>query len=87
MYKRGWLHRDISYGNVLLLETPLACQEFNECVLCSAMAQMIAYIVISFTEIFVGGLEECFGFLTDGDLAIRWKVKRTDVGKRRSVRG
>lgn len=66
LFTAGWLHRDASIGNVMLMLQP----EVRERVTDFSLPP--------------DTIQECLGFITDGDLAIKWDDPDRLVANRRS---
>jgi len=68
LYISGWLHRDVSTGNVVLLKTPE-----------SRRTEKVKDILPEKVQ-----LGDCTGMIIDGDHAIKWKEQRNDPADSRS---
>jgi len=83
-YLSGYLHRDVSIGNVLMTEQPVKRKAFkvpeeflahlsslkNESLVAKirTLCDRVDQLVAE-----LGICDECIGFITDGDLAISWE--------------
>ncbi|GJJ07763.1 hypothetical protein Clacol_001968 [Clathrus columnatus] len=69
LFKDGWLHRDVSIGNVLLMKTPEKRDEIE------GLDNILT------EDIRAKYFNECLGFISDADLAIRWTEGSWEVPK------
>ena len=78
LFLAGYLHQDVTIGNVLARYDP---QEWTEVMREGGNHSMPTVGSSAFLGPY---LNECSGFIIDGDLAIRWTEARTPA-KHRSV--
>jgi len=80
MLRKGFLHRDISIGNVLMLDPPVVMEPFAEWTIEQRVAQL--HLQDRTTELGkyvdlvkmikeTGSPNQCCGFVIDGDMAAR----------------
>jgi hypothetical protein len=93
MLRRGFLHRDISIGNILQLDPPVRMTPFKVQTIEESMAQLSLQHKdklarhAGLLEVAIGkvvSLDECHGFVIDGDMAARLEGYFTlgDTGER-----
>ncbi|GJJ08913.1 hypothetical protein Clacol_003133 [Clathrus columnatus] len=78
IFKRRWLHRDVSIGNVLLMKTAKKRKRIRGC------ACRYIFEDILTKDILEKYFEKCVGFITDGDLAVNWDIPDREHAKQRS---
>ena len=80
MLRRGFLHRDVSIGNTLMLDPPVTRKPFQAQTIEELMERLTlryegdlaAYAKLLEDVIKkMGDLEECHGFMIDGDMAAK----------------
>ena len=77
MLRKGFLHRDISIGNVPMLDPPVVMEPFAEWTIEQRVAQL--HLQDGTTELDkyvdlvekMGSPNQCHGFVIDGDMAAR----------------
>ncbi|GJJ15857.1 hypothetical protein Clacol_010135 [Clathrus columnatus] len=72
IFRRRWLHRDVSIGNVLLMKTP------------KKRKRIVGFENILTNDILEKYFKEYAGFITDGDLAVNWNIPDRERAKQRS---
>ena len=93
MLRRGFLHRDIDIGNILQLDPPVRMTPFKVQTIEEFMAQLSLQHKdelarhAGLLEVAIGrvvSLDECYGFIMDGDMAARLEGYFTlgDTGER-----
>ena len=94
MLRIGFLHRDISIGNVLILKLPVEMEPFEEWTVEKRMEQLhfqdMAPELTKYVDLVEKMVKEmdfpnqCRGFVTDGDMAARLEGYFTsrDTGER-----
>jgi len=80
MLRRGFLHRDVSIGNTLMLDPPVTMKPFQVRTIEQLMTQLSLEPGDGFkkyAELLKGAIKnvghsnECHGFIIDGDMAAR----------------
>ncbi|GJJ13659.1 hypothetical protein Clacol_007915 [Clathrus columnatus] len=72
IFKRRWLHRDVSIGNVLLMKKA------------KKRKRIMGFEDILTKDILEKYFEKCVGFITDGDLAVNWDTSDREHARQRS---
>ena len=92
MLRKGFLHRDVSIGNTLMLDPPVTMEPFEVQTIKQLMTQLslenggeinkdIGLLEGAIKN--VGHMDECHGFIIDGDMAARLEGYSTsrDMGE------
>ena len=82
LFTNGWLHRDVSIGNITLMEEGEVRKPVKEYAPCSRLGHSV-HVLGSFDV--TADITECFGFICDGDQAVRWDIPNRTLASRRSV--
>jgi hypothetical protein len=82
LLKAGWLHRDVSAQNLMAIE-PEARLSVKECV--QSNLERIGVLIFDQSFDVSRDITLCTGIITDGDLAVRWRVDDRELATHRSV--